>query len=724
MKYAARFLISSLALVLFPILTGCGSRVASPISTPSSPVVAAYVSIAENTVELGADEGYQFAASVTGSESIAVVWSIVNCTSSCGTITAAGYYTAPSQITADKYVEVRASLQADSRRFDSVTVHQIPIEVKISPVSGSLFTGGNLKLEAKVDHDISQMGVAWNLTCPEAYCGVLTDATSSTVTFSAPATVSKILVVTLKATSVRDPGRWKDALVSVTAPSTGSLPEGDYAFLFDGWKFDCGSTGCDDGARLAMAGQFHADGKGLITSGTEDINVESGAFESVQITGKYQVGSDDRGALELTNANGTAKYQLVVDPVKGKGAFIAFQEGNGKGLVFGAGKFEKQDKSAFSMQAVIGPYAFGLFGVNYKTWGAENQCAIGRFEVSPSGDLASGRIELQRGTEMKTVLQSGVYHAPSYVLSGKFSSPSLESGRGTATMNLTSTEGGDTAALYFAYYVISANKILLAPVDSPVPSISGSAPLLSGEARRQVGGPFTSASLAGPSIFSMTATVLDPWLFTTQDAAIGQLTGDGKGNISGVLDATGNSVLEVPGYGVNTNNQFRASYAVDPDGRVMLKKIPTETSESQIAYLFGQNQGYVMDEISGSARFGRIEPQDEGPFNENSVSGPLVVSVGRSTAGDTTFVSGWINFDGLGGVSVLVDSNEWEYTNNELLWHTPTSYINGTYTVEPNGRGTLKFGSKSQVFWVASPSKIVTLWQLTGWWPVLVDFWN
>jgi hypothetical protein len=75
--------------------------------------------------------------------------------------------------------------------------------------------------------------------------------------------------------------------------------KGPYAFLL---------RGADSGGTAIAAGSFTADGNGKITGGSLDQNrVSSGPQSALPIqpsVSTYSVGSDRRGCLTLTTANG------------------------------------------------------------------------------------------------------------------------------------------------------------------------------------------------------------------------------------------------------------------------------------------------------------------------------------------------------------------------------------------------------------------------------------
>lgn len=745
MKPASRFLPLTFVVILFPLLQGCGGGVAasSGANPPpnNNPPPAVTVAISDSYVSLAAKEGHQFMATVTGTENTTVTWSVADCTDDlCGSITSKGYYTAPSQIPAERHVAIKATAQADPSKFATATVHHAPVVVRITPASAWVAPGATQLFTATVEHEIDQLGVIWSLACSDTLCGVLTDPTLTSVMYAAPSALSGPPVVTLKAASIRDPARSSEVTITVKQTSGETLEEGDYAFVFDGWKTYCPPTGWGCGeVRAAIAGQFHADGKGLITSGTEDINVDPatskimadtgsyeyvdpGGFETLAITGSYEVESDRRGSLTLTTSKGTARYRISVAASGREGTFISFEEGPVTGMILGSGSFERQDTNAFSLPVLAGPYAFGLFGP-YTIWGTDRGAAIGRFEANAAGVLSTGRMDLQLSGGYL-----GPFQAESYNLAGTLSAPSPNTGRGSLTLNLVSATGGAADSLHFAYYTISADKMLLIETDRPVPRNEFTPAIFSGEARRQVG-PFSAASLAGPSIFSMTATVID-WGLTTQDAVIGQLVADGRSSVSGILDGSGNSWSLWWGDPPISNQAFTASYSVDPDGRVVFTNIPVPTSVSQVAYLFGQNQGFLMDAAAEFfSHFGRIEPQDDGPFTANSISGPLIIAaVYPVSSFYSDIAAGWVLFDQNGGVSFIADAVYMPTVNNQVLSVGRTVYVTGTYAVAPNGRGTLDLlqsqlaSSQGLAFWVASPSRIVTLAKLTGDYSVLMEF--
>ena len=108
-----------------------------------------------------------------------------------------------------------------------------------------------------------------------------------------------------------------------TAKFSDASMSGQYAFSMSGSELCAGVS-----SYFTRVGSFLADGKGKITSGLEDINVCAGV-ETLQFNGgKYSIGADGRGSLELTNSTGTTTYSIALSTTAGgsiaqHGGFVA-----------------------------------------------------------------------------------------------------------------------------------------------------------------------------------------------------------------------------------------------------------------------------------------------------------------------------------------------------------------------------------------------------------------
>jgi hypothetical protein len=686
MKSFARFMPLALVIGLLSMLFGCGGGTAVPVNPPHAQVA---VAIAEDSISLGAGESYHFTATVTGNSNTAVTWSLSGCTgAACGTLSATGIYTAPSTISTEAMVTVAATSQADPTKFDSVAVHHMPIEVSIAPAGAWVTPGRTADFTAAVRYDANNVGVAWALgpAC-SATCGTLSNVARNSVTYTAPATVPDPPTVTLTATSITDPS--KSAEVITTVSGSGGLTEGDYAFFFNGWEILSTQPGFYVPSRVATAGHFHADAKGNITNGVEDINSSSGVSQSLPFTGTYSIGSDRRGSFTITTAQGTATYHMTVEASGSRGKFIKFDALPIDAPISGAGYFELQDMTAFSLSALSGPYALGVFG----TVNTNRLAAVGRFNAGPSGTFSSGKMDVTVQTHIGVDPQ---VTSTNLTLAGSFSAPSSSTGRGTAALTLSPAPGGVAGNLNFAYYVISNEKVLLVETDTR----SSTIPVLSSEVRRQ-NEPFSAASFNAPTVFSMAGVNRANYGAEIVNAAVGQMVPDGSGSMTGIIDDNQRQGA--------TNKAFTGSYTVASDGRSTLAlQLGSGNADSDIAYFFGQNEAFLMQTSGTDVLFGSVKPQAAGPFTAASISETFLTATAAPTSEQAENDCGLTTFDGVGGITSTMDVNSDSVRDpHDWLHHFD---FTGTYTVAANGRGTLTFSppsNRSAVFWLISPTELV-----------------
>src|SRR5262245_30772722 len=81
-----------------------------------------------------------------------------------------------------------------------------------------------------------------------------------------------------------------------------SSMKGQYAFTMSGQAPD---------GFIARIGTFVADGNGNVNGGIELVNTASGGLQQLTFTTSgYQVKSDGRGAINLTNLTGTISFSI------------------------------------------------------------------------------------------------------------------------------------------------------------------------------------------------------------------------------------------------------------------------------------------------------------------------------------------------------------------------------------------------------------------------------
>jgi hypothetical protein len=688
MKPSARLLrVAFLVFCLLGLLS-CGGD-PSPSKPPADPVVT--VSLTEHYSTVSGGETHQFAATVTGSSNTSVSWSLSACTGdTCGSISPSGLYTAPMVVSVQRSVMVTATAQANPDKLDQATIMLMPIGVKISPVGAWVAPSGTQVFTASVLYDSRNAGVSWAFgsACSDT-CGTLSNVATTSVTYTAPATAFGSSLIRLTASSVSDPT--KKAEITIAPAGSGGMTEGDYAFVFNGWQTPT-SNGTYWMYESIAAGRFHADAQGNITEGVEDINSLSGVFKALPFTGNYMIGADGRGSLTLISGQGSATYRMVLDASRKSGKFLRFDALNPNSLIFGSGYFEMQDKTAFSLSALTGPYAFGLFG----SLDANRQAAVGRFDADASGGFAGGSSDVSRQVYIGAAPQVS---STNLNLTGSLGAPSATTGRGTATLNWGS-------AYQFAYYVISDQKILLVQIDAR----NSTTPVLSGTVRRQTG-PFSTASFNAPAIFSMAGVNRSNYGVSIENAAVGQIVPGASGSLTGVIDDN-QGLPEQP---------FTGSYTVAPSGRSeLLLKPAANFTNSHVAYFYSPNEAFLMQTSGTDVLFGRLRPQAAGPFSEASLTGTYLTHTSPPASEQVENDCGLTTFDGSGGITSTVEVNR---------FGDPSHLdFDGTYTVAPNGRGTLIFSSPatgSAVFWVVSPTELVSVGAVTtdrNFWGTLLEY--
>ena len=94
-----------------------------------------------------------------------------------------------------------------------------PTSVTVSPSSATVKSGAMQMFTATVTNDYLNRGVTWALSgsgCSGATCGSLSNMTTSSVTYTAPAMVPSPATVTLTATSINDSTKIASAMITVT----------------------------------------------------------------------------------------------------------------------------------------------------------------------------------------------------------------------------------------------------------------------------------------------------------------------------------------------------------------------------------------------------------------------------------------------------------------------------------------------------------------------------
>ena len=619
------------------------------------------VSPTSPTLKLGATQ--QFKATVSGTNSTGVNWSIsgTGCAdAACGTITSAGLYTAPKTAPTPPTVTVEATSTADRNAFAKAIVNfQVPIGITIMPTAASLVAGGHYQFSDTVV-GASDTAVNWSVSgtgCSGSACGTI----SAGGLYVAPATITGQLNVTVKVTTQATPSASATANVTVLVSDNAKL-SGHYAFLFNGF---------DNNGVYQVAGSIDADGEGNIPSGTEDVNYTVNPAADLSISGTYGVTSDNRGTLTIKGPLGTQTLCMTLDASGAMGRLISCDQSG----IRGSGVIYLQNASAFHTSSLSKGYVVSLTGSNLS---GARVGALGLFFPNGAGLVNGASLDVNQGGNTPPTFPgfSGTYAVSS-------------TGRGTMTWKVPGFDGG---LFHFTFYVVSQQKLLLISMDP----ISSSNPIFSGPANLQVGAPFFQTSFFGASIFNMSGP-----LNGKTDNMIGRIQFDSDGSV-GVSDDRNSAGT------VSLGQVISGAYDLEIDGRGDLN---LDCGCTWVFYATAPNQGFVMD-TSSEVRMGEMIPQIHTGLTSSSILNTYMLGSGSAPVKPSSLYSGSISFVagnttlGTGAVVGTLGVSQ----SSALLLNQAIQGTTSLSLVSVNGHGAIQFTAPQKLtlsLWVASPSQAI-----------------
>ena len=630
------------------------------------------VSISPASAQIAVGAKGQFTAKVTGTPITGVTWSVsgVGCSgSACGIVSSTGLYTAPESVPNPAQVKVTATAIADGATAASATVTIIvPVAITISPASDSVTVAQQQQFRVHVS-GTTNTAVAWSVSgsgCSGTACGSITSAGL----FTAPATVPTPATVIVKATSMANTSASASAVVSILASENSKL-KGQYAFQF---------TGFNNAGAYQEAGSFTADGNGKLVSGLEDVNDTAGPTTDIPISGTYQMGADNRGVMTISGPTGTHSFRFALNLLGTRGRLISFDQSG----VRGSGILERQDPTAFDPSVLAGGYVLNLAGQD--VYGARIG-ALGLIFPDGSGFISGSSLDVNDGGVVSPTFAtfSGIYDVDS-------------TGRGTMSLSISGFDGG---AFNFAFYVVSANELLLISVDP----LSFDNPIFSGPAELQSGAPFATASFHGGSVFSISGTN-----GTAPEDTVGRFQFDGSSNVSEIFDQNSGGAVTVAGV-------MTGAYDIELNGRGTLNLDNPAGGGATVWYLYAisPNTAFVIDASTSAVAIGEMKSQVAvSPFSNPNIIGTYLFGSGEPIVQSTPLDSGTANFDGgssLNGLGSVTGAEDISQTS--VL--SPNQTLTGTYSVSSvsnNGRGVILLtspGGKTVAVWVTSASEFVGL---------------
>jgi hypothetical protein len=304
----------------------------SAITITAAPVIS--ISVAPSSSSVSAGGSQSFTASVQNdSQNQGVTWSISGsgCSGSpCGTLNNATSssvtYTAPATPPSPATVTLTATSVSDpsKKATSTITVIAAPvISISVAPSSSSVAPGGSQSFTASVQNDSQNQGVTWSISgsgCSGATCGTLNNATSSSVTYTAPATPPSPATVTLTATSVSDPSKSGSATITMNVdPGTPTLVQHVLCSNNEGYlvqTYDCKLPNPTLSGNAVIVAFQYSDGTGVSSvTVSDDLGDSYSSLVShtdgnqiVNIFGAFNVAGGARAITLTFNGGSGGKY--------------------------------------------------------------------------------------------------------------------------------------------------------------------------------------------------------------------------------------------------------------------------------------------------------------------------------------------------------------------------------------------------------------------------------
>jgi hypothetical protein len=453
-------------------------------------------------------------------------------------------------------------------------------------------------------------------------------------------------------------------------PPTGGFSNssltGQYGFSMSGVDLN--------GAYLARAGSFAADGNGKITAALEDV-VDLGSGSPASIVaftgGTYQIQANGRGVMVLQNPNGGGLQLNFVLNSTSQGVLVQTDLNAAT-----SGGFSLQTPSNFTAAAVNGNYVVDLAGVSFSSTNTVAPITtIGRIIADGNGNITGGTIDVKDGnTDTASgaiALTPGTYQMDLTTGNG----PNF--GRGTMSFN-----GYD-----FAFYIVNSGRILLIEEDN----LGGSL----GDGLQQSGTiPTTNAGFTGSFVYLVGGSSVLGSNGALARAA--RFTADGQGGLSAIsLDDNNDGRISHISPGSSVSN---AAYSIDTansgSGRgTFTFKDSSLGTFTNVFYMISPTQAVVQDTSPGLVTVGPMLAQTGAPFTNANLAGNYAeswngvqIQVGISTAipFQEDLVGQYVLASAASGnITGVVDYTELGLSTSTLISNTA---ISGDLTI--NGDGT------------------------------------
>lgn len=430
-------------------------------------------------------------------------------------------------------------------------------------------------------------------------------------------------------------------------------PGDNNALLVGQYTFSLTGQTVPEGAVVAIAGSFTADGNGHL-GGVQDVNSKLGV-NTGKFGGTYSLGTDGRGNAVLGIQAGCANWQFTM--VSHTHGLLTCLNTS----MTASGTIDLQDPSSLSVAALKGNYVFSFSGLGLPAnaqSGAGLAVMAGDWTMDGNGNITRGEMDVN---DLSGIQQD-------IPVSGTYSVGA--NGRGIATLNSSFT------TQKFAFYIANRGDLKFVETDAQ--------PVVSGEVLAQASGPFTPLTLKGQLAFTLSGVDSNNVPITVG----GIFSSDGNGGISnGVLDSNdGGTVL--------LGSTLTGNYALSTTGRGLANL--TSSPALQLAFYPAANGTIELVDIgSGLGVVGMARGQIGLPFSVASTSGnyaPSFTGTNLISSGAEEDITGQLIADGAGNLNGVLDVNNF----GSIFQKNPIS--GSSYTMATNGRGTAVLNTASGTF--------------------------
>ncbi|HUZ46830.1 MAG TPA: Ig domain-containing protein [Terriglobia bacterium] len=596
------------------------------------------------------------------------------------------------------------------------------VSIFLSPSSQQgIDQGQSISFTASVANDSNNQGVTWSLSgngCSGSACGALTNTTTTAARYNAPASVSSAFTVSVKATSVKDPGVYASTAVLVSpipVVATTSLREGTPGAAYSDTLQASGGSGSLSWSIVAgsLPAGLSLDAATGVISGAPAAGGTSTFTVQVTDSAPTPLSASSQLSLTIVSRNLTIATASLPDGTEGVAYSATLQEQYGtlpvswsvtagslppgltldapSGLVSGTPTATGTSTFTVTVADSSSPAQNGSrqLSITVNPGGADNTLLDGHYAFLLSGYDSTGQPLAVAGSffaDGSGGVQNGVEDINSYAANAAatlatFTGAYAVGADRRGTITITNSQNA-TFTLAMAMGAVSSGVA----AKGSILEFDQSGYTMSGVIDQQDTAAFSQAALNGGYAFS----------FTGFDSVIsrlgmaGKFSAAGSGGITaGLFDANDNGSL-------TAGATFTGAYAaVDTaNGRTQVTLASVSPAPALYAFYAVSASRWLAVSLDNSATsgllIGQVEAQSGGPYASSSLNGTAVVSMESSSggaSGGSHVALGLATFDGSGNVSFSLDDNDAGTlsTLSPSGTYAVTDAAAGRFTVSPQG---------------------------------------